>query len=218
MNIFDRFFALFGTSEEYEHFSFSSDGVTYKLIVAAIGLGLIIASAVMFVKKRVLGEFVRNLYKSGAVGAENSKKYAETGTKKSKFIERSLRNGSLSRMLGCAERDKYNESLKTAEENGKSVNGKDGKDKKGGKVGKGENREYGEKGEFREKISVLYVPSPEKDSFYLPEDRCKELLSLFSEKGSGVLSLILTVVFCVCAVAVLWAVIPMFLNFIDSSL
>ena len=196
MNIFDRFFALFVTSGEYEHFSLSSDGVTYKLIVAAIGLGLIIASVVMFVKKRVLGEFVRNLYKSGAVGADNAKKYAETGTKKSKFIEKSLKNGSLSRMLGCTERDKHDESVKKAAENA-------------------ENKENAKKAG---KIAVGYVPSPEKDSFYLPEDRCEDLLSLFSEKGSGVPSLILTVVFCVCAVAVLWAVMPMIFNFIDSAL
>lgn len=196
MNIFDRFFALFGTSGEYEHFSLSSDGVTYKLIVAAIGLGLIIASVIMFVKKRFLGEFVRNLYKSGAVGADNAKKYAEPGTKKSKFIEKSLKNGSLSRMLGCTERDKHDESVKTAAEGAK---GKEDLKK-------------------AEKLAANYIPSPEKDSFYLPEDRCEDLLSLFSEKGSGVPSLILTVVFCVCAVAAIWAVMPMILNFIDSAL
>ena len=67
-------------------------------------------------------------------------------------------------------------------------------------------------GEFR--------PAPLSDKYYLPEDEKKResVLTLFSEKGSGAWSLVLTVVFCIGAAAVLFYAVPFFISLFDSVL
>lgn len=187
MDILTAFFALFeGNGSEY---------LWYRLFIVMLGAGLVVSSVVLAVKRKVLGDFVRKLYAAGATSPEKAKKYAEIGVKHGRFLKRSLERGTLSRMLGCIEKDAHDEAVRASLESAEAD----------GKSGKGS------------KIPLAYKPNVARDSFYLPQDRAESLLSVFSEKGSGVLSVILTVVFACGVVCLLWYAMPYILSMLDNA-
>ena len=69
-------------------------------------------------------------------------------------------------------------------------------------------------------IITDYIPRPESDKYYLPEDekKRKAMIALFAEKGSGIGGFILTIVFCLIGAALLFAMVPWFLSLLDKSL
>ena len=165
----------------YEDFNFGTSVEPYKLVIFALTVGLAVASCVMTYKRRVPGRFVRALAAAGAVGSENAKMLSEIGFSADRAVLRSLKSGTLSRMLGCAERDKHDKELRASLESAKK----------------------GEKTLFTE-----YRPRPEKDSFYLPEDTAAALEKLFSDKNSGIGSLALTLLLCIVMAALLYVLVP----------
>ncbi len=186
-----------GHDMKFENFSFGNQIVTYRMIILAIGLGLIISSAVMIYKRRVEGRVVRGLYTSGATSPERAKTIKELGLFGDRRIINSLRRGTLGRMLRSVEKDEYEESLR------EKILACDG----------------GKKGEKGKKVLISdRKPRPESDRYYIPEDRAEEMVRLFSERGSGIWSFLLTVVLTAVAVALLFAIVPWFVGLIDSSL
>lgn len=184
---------LYGGSDmQYENFSFGNQVVTYRMIILAVALGLIIASAVMMYKRRVLGKMVRELARQGGKGAENAKTLAELGLTGSKNIARSLKRGTLGRMLGCVEKDEHNEKMKEQLERAGA--------------------------EKKRLVVEDYKSCPEKDRYYIPADRAEDMIVLFSEKGSGVGGFIITVIFCIIAAALLFSLVPYFIELIDNTL
>ncbi len=196
---------LYGDSgTQYENFSFGNQIVTYRMIIIAIAIGLIIASAAMVYKRKCLGRLVRKLSEAGAVDRENAKMLSEIGLSDSKSIKNSLIRGTLGRMVNCAERDEHEEKMRAIIE-GVSATGA---------------QKDGEKPENKSKNPEIFefVPHPAADRYYLPAEKEKELLALFSEKGSGVGGIILTVVFCIVGAALLFALIPWLIGLLDSAL
>ncbi len=180
---------LYGGSDmQYENFSFGSSIVTYRMMILAIMLGIIIAATVAFYKRKVPGKLVIFLSEAGANSPEKAKTLSELGLSDKKGIIYSLRRGTLGRMLYSVEKDAYNERMKAELESGKKV-----------------------------KI-VTYQPKPQADRYYIPADREKEMVKLFSEKGSGVFSYILTILLCIVMAAMLFALVPWILNIIDGAL
>lgn len=185
---------LYGGSDmKYENFSFGNQVITYRMIILAVALGLVIASAVMMYKRRVLGKMVRELAVREGFGAENAKTLCELGLTGSKNIIHSLKHGTLGRMLGCVEKDEHDEKMRSM------IN--DSAEKAKGKP-----------------IITDYKPHPERDRYYIPTDLAEDMLVLFSEKGSGVGGFIITVIFCIIAAALLFALVPFFIGLIDRSL
>ncbi len=178
---------LYGGSDmQYENFSFGSNIVTYRMMILAIMLGIIIAATVAFYKRKVPGKMVIALSASGANCPEKAKTLKELGLSDKKGIIYSLRSGTLGRMLYSAEKNAYNEKMKAELESEKKVR------------------------------IVPYRPNPSTDRYYIPRDREKEMVKLFSEKGSGLFSYILTVVVCIITAAIAFALVPWFLSFIDG--
>ncbi len=177
-----------GSDMQYENFSFGNSIVTYRMMILAIMLGIIIAATVAFYKRKVPGKLVIALSDAGANCPEKAKTLSELGLSGRKGIIRSLRRGTLGRMIYSAEKDAYNERMKAELESGKKV-----------------------------KI-VSYVPNPQKDRYYIPADREKEMVKLFSERGSGIFSYILTIALCIVMAAMLFALVPWFLNMIDGTM
>ena len=186
-----------GHDMKFENFSFGNQIVTYRMIILAIGLGLVISSAVMIYKRRVEGRVVRELFRRGATCAENAKTLKELGLFGDWRIENSLRRGTLGRMLRSVEKDEYEESLRE-----KILASEGSKKGKNGKRVLIEDRK----------------PRPLSDRYYIPEDRAEEMVRLFSERGSGIWSFLLTVVLTAVAVALLFVLVPWFVGLIDSSL
>lgn len=180
---------LYGGSDmQYENFSFGSSIVTYRMMILAIMVGIIIAATVAFYKRKVPGKMVIALSEAGANCPEKAKTLSELGLSGKKGIIYSLKHGTLGRMLYSVRKDAYNEKMKAELESGKKV-----------------------------KI-VAYVPEPASDRYYIPSDREKEMVKLFSEKGSGVFSYALTIVLCIVMAAMLFALVPWLLGIIDATL
>ena len=98
-------------------------------------------------------------------------------------------------MIRNTERDKYEEKVRSILE---------------------ENAEKKDKNKVR--IIGDFVPSPTDDRYYLPAEKEKEMLVLFSEKSSGIVGFILTVVFCILAAALLFVLVPWMIKLLDSAL
>lgn len=183
---------LYGGSDmQYENFSFGNSIVTYRMMILAIMLGIIIAATVAFYKRKVPGKMVIALSEAGANCPEKAKTLAELGLSGKKGIIYSLARGTLGRMLYSVEKDAYNEKMKAELDGGK-----------GGK---------------KVKI-VAFRHRPTSDRYYIPEDREKAMVKLFSEKGSGIFSYILTIVLCIVMAAMLFTLVPWFLEIIDGAL
>ena len=180
---------LYGGSEmQYENFSFGNSIVTYRMMILAIMLGVIIAGTVAFYKRKVLGKMINSLSAAGANCPQKAKTLSELGLSNKKGIIYSLRRGTLGRMLCSVEKDAYNERMKAELESGKKV-----------------------------KI-ISYVPSTATDRYYIPSGREEEMVKLFSEKGSGIPSYILMIVLCIVIAGMLFALVPWFLNMIDGAM
>ncbi len=180
---------LYGGSDmQYENFSFGNSIVTYRMMILAIMLGIIIAATVALYKKKVPGKMVRALHCAGANCPEKAKTLTELGLSGEKGVIYSLGHGTLGRMLYSVEKNAYNEKMRAELESGKKIK------------------------------LVSFKPNPVSDRYYIPEDREKEMVKLFSEKGSGVLSYILTIAVCIIMAAMLFALVPWFLNLIDGAL
>ena len=182
---------LFGGSNmQYENFSFGNQVVTYRMIIIALCLGIIIASAVMLYKRRVLGRMIRALLSREAFGAESAKSLSELSLCGEAAIIASLRHGTLGRMLPSVLKDAHDEKMRVLIEGGE-----------------------------KRRIKS-FSPVPREDRYYLPVDEGmrEKLVKLFSEKGSGVLSFVLTVVLTVAAAGVLFSVVPWLLGFLDGVL
>ena len=183
---------LYGGSDmQYENFSFGNSVVTYRMMILAIMLGIIIAATVAFYKRKVPGKMVIALSEAGANSPEKAKTLLELGLSDKKGIINSLSRGTLGRMLYSVEKNGYNEKMKA--------------ELAGGKSGK--------------KVKIIaFKPNPTSDRYYIPEDREKAMVKLFSEKGSGIFSYLLTIVLCIVMAAMLFALVPWFLNIIDGAL
>ncbi|MBR4295820.1 MAG: hypothetical protein IKT56_03160 [Clostridia bacterium] len=200
-----RFFMqlLYGDEAvKYKDFSFANPLVTYRILILAIGIGFIISSCVMFYKRHVLGELIRALLREGADAPESAKTLSELGLEtvsptKMRLITASLRSGTLRRMVCCVERDEHDEKMRALI---------DEVDKKGSK------------GKAKKVKMTEYVPQPTKDRYYLQKDKAEKLEKLFSVKGSGAKELILSIVFCVVAVALLLTIVPHFLEMWKGAL
>ena len=180
---------LYGGSDmQYENFSFGNSVVTYRMMILAIMLGVIIAATVVFYKRKVPGKLVIALSAEGANSPETAKTLSELGLSGKKGIIYSLKRGTLGRMLYSVQKDSYNEKMKAELECGKKV-----------------------------KIAN-YQPNPASDRYYIPADREKEMVKLFSERGSGIFSYILTIALCIVMAAMLFALVPWFLTLIDGAM
>jgi hypothetical protein len=189
-----------GSGTQYEHFSFGVPMLTVNALIVALAIGCIIASAVMMYKKRVLGGLVRALADAGAKDAESAKTLSELGFAKSSAIKFSLRRGSLGKMLNSAEGDAHDEKMRSLiSEEDEEIDGE-------------------KSGEAKKARITPYVTDPEKDRYYISEEKKDRLTSLFRKKGSGVLSFVLTVIVVIVIAAVLVKLVPYFLSSLDKAI
>lgn len=178
-------FLLAPEGTDYESFTLESPLETYKIIILALTVGLIVASSSMTYKRCVHGKLVRALSASGAVGKNNAKTLGEIGFIPSPVVARSLKTGTLARMIGCVERDAHEEKLRAAMSSG----------------------------EKHIKLTE-YRPRPDTDRFYLREESYISLENLFSDKNSGKLSLVITIALCIVMAALLYWLVPLMMNMI----
>ncbi len=88
----------FGT---YEHLGFLGSATTFKWAILALYFGLVIAAAVTYYNRCILGKAVRALDAADCSSPERAMTLAELGLDKNIFVKMSLRrkNGTLARTL-----------------------------------------------------------------------------------------------------------------------
>ncbi len=92
----------------YENLGISpDDSFPIWCIIAAIALGMIFASALMVLYKKIYGAFVEKMIAEGALGEENARTLAELGYENNFLIRRALKNGRFYSVIKSAENDRF---------------------------------------------------------------------------------------------------------------
>lgn len=85
--------------DTYEHMSFFNNPAAFKWLVLGIYFGLVLASAVIYYNKTVLGGFIRKLNATGCLSDETAKSVYELGYAKNIFVKLSLKFGNTLRRV-----------------------------------------------------------------------------------------------------------------------
>ena len=191
--------AYFNIGNGYENLGTQgSPIVTVGVVVFGIYIGAVIACAVMFYNRQVIGSAVRRMLNEEIHSRENAKTLLELGYKKNFFIRSLFRDSiALRKVVKCVEEeDFYAEQSKAKAEY----------DKK---------RESGEKlPKFREEI---YIADVDNDHFYIPEELEITALTKFRKKGSTWASMIIAIVLLTVAFFALLLFLPWFLGEVDTA-
>ena len=92
----------------YENINIDANAaISPAIIVLAVFVAAMTASAVMMFNKGTLGRLVRRLISRGGVGHENAKTLEELGLEKSRAIKLFINRYTLSRYVRCIEEDEF---------------------------------------------------------------------------------------------------------------
>ena len=105
----DKYFTMDWYSYQYNHINVGDNGlISIRTGVAALLLGVIIASALAVFQKRTLGDLVRAIDREWCVTPESAKTLTELGLIRNTAIKNDLRYGrALRRVVRCAEEEAY---------------------------------------------------------------------------------------------------------------
>ncbi len=182
----------------YKNFKFNERSfVSFKVIIAGIFFGVLLACICAIYNKRVLGGFVRKVIAKGALSKEGALTLEELGYSKNPFVKYSLLHGNtLKRAVACVEREEYLEKL--GENTESESDDESGKKKK------------------KALIRADFKPDSKTAHFYIPEEKRYALEERFNKKGTNLFVFFIT--FIIMAVGTLFLVhyLPNILTFIDK--
>ena len=96
----------------YDHIEVGSGSiVTLRGMVVGISVGVVLASGFAVYDKRRLGGFVRRVIAEDCLSADRAKTLDELGYGKGYGIKKSLRDGVLSRVVHCVEREEHDRDV-----------------------------------------------------------------------------------------------------------
>ncbi len=197
---------------EYEKIKLTAAGAaTVRNIILAIAFGVILSAIGIFYTRRYPGGFVRALLKAGAHTPEDAKTLEELGYLYSVGIRWDIRRGGvLTRTVVRAGDPEPPVPMELREE---SVAEETSGDKE-------TSAEKAEKTESvaKPKIEALRPFDFTTDRFYIPEVLRYRAQVRYTQKGSGVLPLILTVLFSIVGCGLLCRFLPALLALIDKIL
>lgn len=186
----ERYFTVeFGA---YDHISLSGNaGTTVRNIVLALALGIIVASLMTVYTRNGLGGFVRRLNAAEANSPDKAKTLMELGYFRSPMIRHELSHGSSLRMVvKCLEKEKFEQAqVDTAQS--------------------------GEKGRNARKEATFRIDFLTAH-FYIPEDLRYRADIRFDQKGSGWISVLITVILTAVAAAAVCFFLPDLLQMADN--
>jgi hypothetical protein len=174
---------------ELEYLSvFNGNGFKWTVLVAYFAF--VLAAALIYYNRTVIGAFPRALVKGECFSQESAKTLDELGFSRNIFVKLSLIFGTtLRRVVRCVEAEEWQEARK---------------DVKGSKVAEFLLPEKRYKNNFS------------TDKFYIPESYKYTAEIRFAKKGNGLLSLVLTAVLGIVAVVLIFKFAPSLLSMIDE--
>ena len=191
--------AYFNIGNGYENLGTQgSPIVTVGVVVFGIYIGAVIACAVMFYNRQVVGSAVRRMLSEEIHSRENAKTLFELGYKKNFFIRGLFRDSiSLRKVVKCVEEeDFYAEQEATRAEYEQE-------------------REKNKKlPRFRERTYRVDVAT---DKFYIPEEQKFTAEVKFQKKGSTWVSMLVGIIILTVAFFAILLVLPWFLRGVDDA-
>ena len=181
----------------YENINVSEDALVNTAMVILAGfIAVMVGASVMIFTKRVLGRLVRRLIKNEATSRESAKTLEELKLDKSLAISLFINQTTLSKAVRCREEDEFY-----------GVDDSEGEDKKDA---------Y--------KIAAVtpaklrYKRDPQKDHFYIPEEKKHHLSVRFTKKGTNPLSLLILAVIYIVLALVIVKLLPSLVSIADGAM
>ena len=162
--------------------------------IMALCFGMVLAAIFGVYEKRGLGEFVRKLLYEECYTPESAKTLYELGYRKNAAVRGALRRGSLSKVVVCVQKQKYDEqiALKRAEY---------------------EQNATKDSPPFR---SVPYKINYETDTFYLPKDASYAAEMRYNKRGSGIGAIAIAVAVALLLTLFIIFILPDMLQLLDN--
>lgn len=86
-------------NNQYENLNFGNGFISLEMLILAIFIGAVLAAFAAIYNKRILGNFVWLLLKSGINSKESAKTIYELNCQKNPFLRAALKNGSVLRRI-----------------------------------------------------------------------------------------------------------------------
>ena len=164
-------------------------------IIAALALGLIFASLLMILYKKIYGAFVEKMLSQGALGRENAKTLAELGYERNLFVRIALKSRRFHSVIRSADEELFYEKQAA------------------------ERVEYEEKRKVDKnapKFKEADYKIGDGDRFYIPEERKYTAEIRFDTKGASWRPFVLVCIVAIVGYFVIMAFLPQILTFLDS--
>ncbi len=171
--------------------------INIRNIILGLFIGVIIASVIMIIDKRVLGSFVRSLIKEECLSPDSAKTLADLGFAAKYTIRNGVRRSTALRsVVRCREEEEFNSALEA------------------------QRAEYEERRKTETELppfkEAVYRPNPDTDHFYIPEEKKYSADMRFEKKGTSWLTLVFIIIALIFIFAILLFAIPELLKLLDS--
>jgi len=201
----DKYFTMDWYSYQYNHINVGDNGlISIRTGVAALLLGVIIASALAVFQKRTLGDLVRAIDREWCVTPESAKTLTELGLIRNTAIKNDLRYGrALRRVVRCAEEEAYNAARDRQHQE---------------LITKAEAGDAQAIATLKKWRDVPYRLNFETDHFYIPETLIYGADNQFDKKGTTPLTLLTCIVVCVVLLVAICFFLPEILQLTDNMI
>ena len=170
-----------------------------RIMLFGLFVGVIIASVLVLINKRVLGDFIRKLLAEDCTSPEKAKTLYELGFGVKYTIRNAVRRGTTVRnVVRCVEEEEY---IASAQERRAEYEKKRAEDPSLPKF-----------------ADVPYKVNPDVDTFYIPESKKWAAEMRFEKKGTNVGILLLVALISAVCFAALIVLIPEILKLLDDLL
>lgn len=203
---------------EYENFEIEPTVNTLLVIIGGLCLGMMIATVLAFVQKRVVGSFIRALLSRGAHDEQSALSLADLSLDKNGFIKHELSYASAIRktvtILDGGECFTYRDELVRAfPEYAEDTP----KEKEGGEEEKPSRRERVKGFFFFKKFKPRRLDF-KTARFFIPEDERIRASLRFDKKGTSALYLVIAFFLILLVFFLLLRFLPFFVNMLDVSI
>lgn len=171
--------------------------VKVRNIIVGLFVGVIIASLMALHTKNVLGAFVRKLLRDEVFSADKAVRLASTGYVTNFSIRNALKRGRTLRcVVSCREEEEHQRAMDEA------------------RLEYEKKKSEGE--ELPAFVPTTYVPDPDADHFYIPEEKKYQAEMRFENRGTNWLVFVGVIILTFVLFCALMLVIPEILELIDS--
>ena len=201
----DTYFTIDWHSYRFSHINIGDNGIiSIRTSIAALLLGVIIASAMAVFQKRTLGDLVRAIDREWCVTPETAKTLTELGMIRNTAIKNDLRHGrALRRVVRCAEEEAYNAAREQQHTE---------------LIAQAEAGDAQAAATLKKWRDIPYRLNFETDHFYIPEKLIYGADNQFDKKGTTPLTLLTCIIVCIVLLIAICFFLPEIIQLTDNMI